>query len=61
MVQTRLKSHENAFQGLLSLIPSKLYYAEESQVLLPDRQCLIVAAMEKTKADRGREDFCKEG
>ena len=30
--QTRLKSHEDAFQGLLSLIPSKLYYAQESQV-----------------------------
>lgn len=30
--QDRLKSHADAFNGLLSLIPAKLYYGEDTSV-----------------------------
>ncbi|KAK8066476.1 surfeit locus protein 6 [Apiospora hydei] len=34
-LQERLRDHAKAFDGLLSLIPAKMYYGEESGTLLP--------------------------
>lgn len=33
--QERLRSHAQAFNGLLSLIPAKVYYGEDNSVRLP--------------------------
>lgn len=34
--QDRLKSHARAFDGLLELIPAKIYHGEEISVRAPD-------------------------
>jgi len=33
-LQARLESHDKAFEGLMSLIPAKLYYGEDNEVSL---------------------------
>lgn len=36
MIQDRLRSHAQAFDGLLSLIPAKYYYGEDNSVCCCD-------------------------
>lgn len=62
LFQERLLGHAEAFDGLLSLIPAKIYYGADNSVRhdnqsllkISKRSCFTSGSMEEEEADEGR-------